>query len=179
VLAEELSVVDADSSLWSAVRPLLDNALRLEQQDDTCIWHGWRKSQMNAFLQCLPAHCTLLVGVWGTDEDDRELLILGCVCEVIEGEVHTIRTFEALADPDLPPVQELEAGFEHALALMHVARNQIAPVAWALFTDKTTWDEWLFAAGEDEGEIDKGAILASFAQQGRCVLLGSQASHHH
>ena len=177
MLAEELSVIDADSSLWSAVRPLLDNALRLEQQDDTYIWHGWRKSQMNAFLQRLPVHCTLLVGVWGMDEDERERLILGYVCEVIAGEVHTIRTFEALADPDLPSVQELEPGFEHALSLMRVARNQIAPVAWALFTDKTTWDEWLFAAGE--GEIDKGTVLASFAQQGRCVLLGSQASHHH
>jgi hypothetical protein len=179
VLAEELSIIDADSWLWSATRPLLDNALRLEQQDNTYSWHGWRKSQVNAFLRRLPAHCTLLVGVWGMSDDDREHLILGCVCEVIEGEIHTIRTFEALADPDLPSVQELEPGFEHALALMRAARNSIAPVAWALFTDKTTWDEWLFADREDGGEIDKGAVLASFAQQGRCVLLGSQASHHH
>jgi hypothetical protein len=179
VLADELSVIDADSRLWSAARPLLDNALRLEQQDETYIWHGWRKSQVNAFLQSLPVHCTLLVGVWGTSEEDREQLILGCACEVVEGEICTIRTFEALADPDLPSVHELEPGFEHALALMRVARISIAPVAWALFTDKTTWDEWLFAAGEDEGEIDKGTVLASFAQQGRCVLLGSQASHHH
>jgi hypothetical protein len=179
VLADELSVIDADSRLWSAARPLLDNALRLEQQDETYIWHGWRKSQVNAFLQSLPVHCTLLVGVWGTSEEDREQLILGCACEVVEGEICTIRTFEALADPDLPSVHELEPGFEHALALMRVARISIAPVAWALFTDKTTWDEWLFAAGEDEGEIDKGTVLASFAQQGRCVLLGTQASHHH
>jgi hypothetical protein len=167
VLADELSVIDADSRLWSAARPLLDNALRLEQQDETYIWHGWRKSQVNAFLQSLPVHCTLLVGVWGTSEEDREQLILGCACEVVEGEICTIRTFEALADPDLPSVHELEPGFEHALALMRVARISIAP------------DEWLFAAGEDEGEIDKGTVLASFAQQGRCVLLGSQASHHH
>lgn len=179
MLAEELSVIDADSTLWSAARPLLDNALRLEQQDDVYIWHGWRKSQVNAFLQRLPAHCTLLVGVWGASEDSQEQLILGVVCEVIEGAIHTIRTFESLADPDLPAVQELEPGFEHALELMRVVRNRIAPVAWALFTDKTTWDEWLFAAEEGEGEIDKGAVLASFAQQGRCVLLGSQASHHH
>jgi hypothetical protein len=179
VLADELSVIDADSRLWSAARPLLDNALRLEQQDETYIWHGWRKSQVNAFLQSLPVHCTLLVGVWGTSEEDREQLILGCACEVVEGEICTIRTFEALADPDLPSVHELEPGFEHALALMRVARISIAPVAWALFTDKATWDEWLFAAGEDEGEIDKGTVLASFAQQGRCVLLGTQASHHH
>jgi hypothetical protein len=179
VLAEELSVIDADSALWSAARPLLDNALRLEQGDGAYIWHGWRKSQVNAFLQRLPAHCTLLVGVWGAGEDDQEQLILGFVCEVIEGEIHTIRTFESLVDPDLPAVQELEPGFEHALALMRVVRNKIAPVAWALFTDKTTWDEWLFVAGENEGEIDKGSVLASFARQGRCVLLGSQASHHH
>jgi hypothetical protein len=183
VLAEELSLIDADSSLWSRIRPLLDIALRLEQHDDTYVWHGWRKSRLNAFLKSLPAHCTLVVGVWETGRDEegqeREQLILGCVCEVIEGEIHTIRTFEAFVDSDLPPIQALEPGFEHALAIMRVARIHVAPVAWALFTDKTTWDEWLFAVGEDGAEINKGDVLTSFAHQGRCVLLGSQATHHH
>jgi hypothetical protein len=182
VLAEELSVIDADSPLWGRMRPLLDIVLRLEQ-DDTWVWHGWSKSELNAFLQSLPMHCSLVVGVWETGIDERgqarEQLILGGVCEVIEAKIHTIRTFEALADPDLPPVQELEPGFEHALAIMRVARIQVAPVAWALFTDRTTWEEWLFVVGDDEAEINKGDVLASFAHQGRCVLLGSQATHHH
>lgn len=182
MLAEELSVIDADSSLWNKTRPLLDIALRLEQHDDSYVWHGWRKSQLNAFLQSLPAHCSLVVGVWETESEERsrerEQLILGCVCEVIEAEIHTIRTFEAFTDPDLPPLQQLEPGFEHALAIMRVARIHVAPVAWALFTDRTTWDEWLFATGEDAEAINKGDILASFAHQGRCVLLGSQATHH-
>lgn len=179
MLAEELSVIDADSELWQTARPLLDCALRLDQEDDSYIWHGWQKSQVDTFLQSLPTHCTLLVGVWNADSDEREQLVLGCVCEVIEGEIHTIRTFEALADPDLPPIKELEPGFEHAVALMRVVKNQVAPVAWALFTDKTTWDEWLFVAGEDGGAINKGSVLASLARQGRCVLLGSRAPHHH
>jgi len=188
VLAEDLSVIDADSSLWNAIRPILDAALRLEQNDDTYLWHGWSKRQINAFLGTLPTHCTLIIGVWDTviDEESNlecEVLIVGSVCEVIEHEVHSIRTFEALVPADLPSVEALEPGFEHAFALMRAARAQIAPVAWAVFTDKATWDEWLFAARDDTGgEVDKGKLLASFARQGRCVLMGSQASqasHHH
>lgn len=187
MLAEDLSVVDVNSLLWNAARPLLDAALRLEQNDDTYLWHGWSKQQINAFLGGLPAHCTLIIGVWNTvideqDQSEREVLMLGSVCEVIEGEVHSVRTFEAFVSDDLPSVEELEPGFEHAFALMRAARTRIAPVAWAVFTDKTTWDEWLFAASENGGEIDKGELLAFFARQGRCVLMGSQASqspHHH
>lgn len=187
MLAEELSVLDAGTSLWSTARPLLDAVLRLEQQDDSYAWHGWRKKQINAFLQALPAHCTLLVGVWESVPDvesrqEREKLFVGCVCEVAQGEIRSIRTFEALTEAGLPPVEELEPGAEHAYELMRAAKSQIAPVAWALFTDKPTWDEWLFADGNEGGEgnkSDKGELLAHFARQGRCVLMGSQTRHHH
>jgi hypothetical protein len=54
---------------------------------------------------------------------------------------------------------------------MRITGIQVAPVAWALFTDQTTWNEWLFA------EDDKDELIASLAKQGRCVLMGSQASH--
>ncbi len=186
MLAEELLVLDAGALLWQTVRPLLDAALRLEQKDNTYSWHGWNKQQINAFLQGLPQHCTLLVGVWETlvDEDEKpgtalehESLVVGFVCEVVDGEVHSLRTFEALNDVSLPSVQELEPGFEHAQKLMRVVKNQVAPVAWALFTDKTTWDEWLFAEGEDGDVIDKGELLASLARRGRCVLMGTQTAH--
>jgi hypothetical protein len=50
----------------------------------------------------------------------------------------------------------------------------VAPVAWALFMEKSAWDEWLFAGGDDSAVIDKGELLATFARQGRCVLLGGQ-----
>jgi hypothetical protein len=184
VLAEELSVLDAGTSLWSAVRPLLDVALRLEQQDSRYSWHGWRKKQINAFLQGLPVHCVLLVGVWDSVPDvesgqEREKLVVGCVCEVAQGEICSIRTFEALTAAGLPPVEELEPGAEHAYELMQAAKSQVAPVAWALFTDKPTWDEWLFAGGDESDESDKGELLAHFARQGRCVLMGSQTRHHH
>ena len=64
VLAEELCVLDGDSALWRPARPLLDAALRLEQNDDTYSWHGWNKQQIIAFLDQLPQKCSLVVGVW-------------------------------------------------------------------------------------------------------------------
>lgn len=181
VFAEELVVIDTDSALWEAVRPLVAAALRLDQQQEAS-WHGWNKEQITTFLRTLPEHCTLVCGVWDTltDEegDEREVLVLGCVCEVQRGEVLTVRTFEALQDEKLPPLQELEPGFEHAREIMRTIKAQIAPVAWALFTDKTTWDEWLLAEGNEGGVADKKTLLSLFAQQGRCVLMGSQAAHH-
>jgi hypothetical protein len=177
VLSKELLILDADSSLWHQIRPLLDAALRLEQKDEPYAWYGWHKQQIDAFLQRLPVHCTLLVGVWETLTDQREVLALGCVCEISEGEVCSIRTFEALSD--LPDLQELEPGSEHAFALMKATRVQVAPVAWALFTNKAMWDEWLFTEDVDGNIVDKGELLATFASQGRCVLLGNQTEHLH
>jgi hypothetical protein len=186
VLAEELSVLDADAPLWESARSLLDVAFRLEQNDETYAWHGWQKQQIDTFLQSLPPHSTLLVGVWETilEEDEpafqsREALVLGFVCEVVAGEVCSLRTLESLNDASLPPLAELEPGFEHARALMRVVKTQIASVAWALFTDKATWDEWLFAEGSATGRTDKGELLAELARQGRCVLMGTQTIQHH
>jgi len=199
VLEEELVVLDADSPLWNAARPLLAIALQIEQQDEGYSWHGWHKREITTFLKGLPAHCALLVGVWegnegGTGEEDQgmaahgehvemaqpaETLVLGCVCEVIEGEVHSIRTFDALVDAELPPVAQLEPGIQHALELIHVTKKQVAPVAWALFTDKATWDEWLFTENASEDASAKGELLAALALQGRCVLLGNQTAHYH
>jgi hypothetical protein len=178
VLSEELLILDADSALWQPIRPLLDAALQLEQKDESYCWHGWRKQQIGAFLRQLPARCTLLIGVWETSMDDqREALALGCICEVSAGEVCSVRTFEALSD--LPGVQALEPGFEHAFALMKATTAQVAPVAWALFTDRATWNEWLFTEEVNGKTMDKGELLATFATQGRCVLLGNQTRHHH
>jgi hypothetical protein len=178
VLAEELSVLDADAPLWQSVRPLLDAALRLDQNDDTYSWHGWNRQQIAAFLKRLPDHCTLLVGVWEAPANEQpgavlehESLVTGFICEVSGAEVHTLRTFEALDDADLPSIQELEPGFEDAQRLMRAVKNQLAPVAWALFTDTSTWNEWLFAEGQNGEVIDKGELLASFARLGRCVLM--------
>jgi hypothetical protein len=182
LFAEEFVVLDAESPLWVAARPLLDVALRLDQQGDAYLWHGWQKSYLETFLHGLPAHCSLLVGVWQAGEDasvQAEELVLGSICEVKEGEVCTLQTFTALSDPSLPPVQQLEPGYQHAFGLMRVVSSQVAPVAWALFTDKHTWDEWLFAEGEGEQHVDKGETLLTFAREGRCVLLGSQATHQH
>ena len=181
MLAEELIVLDADSSLWRTAHPLLDVALRLEQNDASYSWHGWNKQQMSDFLKNLPPQCSLVIGVWETMGDplEQEVLWLGVVCEVVEGEVCSIRTFEALSAAGLKSARQLEPGIEDALEIMRVARAQVAPVAWALFTDKATWDEWLFASDDDGGISDKGEILAAFARRGRCVLLGSQATQHH
>jgi len=182
VLAEELVVIDGDSQLWRAARPLLDVALRLEQNDDTYAWHGWGKEQIDIFLKNLPPLCSLVLGVWETVQGakgESEELRLGVVCEVVEGEVRSIRTFEALSATGLKPIHELEPGIDDALEIMRVARTQVAPVAWALFIEKAAWDEWLFAEERDGTVISKGDVLASLARQGRCVILGSQAAHHH
>jgi hypothetical protein len=182
VLIEEFVIIDPEASLWNAVCPLLDSALQLEREDSSYTWHGWRKEPVEAFLKGLPAHCALLVGVWDAesiageagDAQEREVLVLGCVCEVREGEICSLRTFEALvnADTNLPPARELEPGYQHAVELMRATRMQVAPVPWALFTDRATWHEWLFT------EDDKDELMASLARQGRCVLMGSQTSYH-
>ncbi len=176
VLAEELQIINADAPSWQAVRPLLSIATRLDN-DDAYIWHGWNKAQITAMLDRLPTHCTLLAAVWSdATEQQGERIVFSCICEIVNGEVKTVRTFEALSDEELPDLEHLEPGFEHALEIMRAVRQTIAPVAWALFTDKGTWDEWLYTG--DESVIDKGALLASFGQQGRCVLMGSQAQQH-
>ncbi len=189
MFTEELVVLDGNSTLWHAARPLLDAALRLELQDERYSWHGWSKEQISRFLRSLPAQCSVIVGVWemvpGTNgASELERLALGFVCEVVAGEVCSICTFEALMAAGLKSIEQLEPGIEDALEIMRVVRMQVAPVAWALFTDKATWDEWLFATGEDGAVIGKGELLASFVRQGRGVLLGggSQSymcpSHH-
>jgi len=184
VLADELVVLDADSHLWRAARPLLDAALRLDQHNDTYSWHGWDKQQMSRFLNNLPSLCSLVVGVWETipaevGTIEREELALGIVCEVVEGEIRSICTFEALASAGLKPIKQLEPGFDDAIEIMRAARKLVAPVAWALFIEKMAWDEWLFAGGDNGTVVDKGELLASFARRGCCVLMGSQTTHHH
>lgn len=193
MLAEELAVLDADSPLWSTARPLLDVALQLEQQDETFSWHGWDKRQVNQFLASLPSRCTLVVGVWdifqeqveGADEADeaaeqavRELLTIGLVCEVLDGVIHSIRTFNALLNAGLKPVEQLEPGIEDATEILRVVRTAITPAAWALFTDRATWNEWVYASDDEGHGMNKGELLATFVRQGRCVLLGGQIHHH-
>jgi hypothetical protein len=184
LLAEELSIIDVDSPLWSTARPLLAVALQLEQNEDTYVWHGWNKMQIEAFLRGLPLHCTLVVGVWETTEgengsEDYEKLVMGIVCEVLDGQIQSLRTFAALSAASLPLLEELEPGFEHAREIIRAAKVEIAPVAWAMFTDKTTWDEWLLVTADDGGVVDKGQLLAAFGRQGRCVFMGSETTHHH
>jgi hypothetical protein len=187
VLAEDFVVVDVNSPSWSAIRPYVEAALQLEQNEASFTWHGWDKHHIDAFLQSLPSPCTLLVAVW-EDADEvagnsdlqstQEMLTIGCVCEVVAGAVHSIRTFEALQDDNLPPLEVLEPGYQHAFELMRVAAKLVAPVAWALFTDKRTWHDWIFVESNHEVTIDKGELLTALVQQGRCVLMGTQTTHH-
>ncbi|MBO0780721.1 MAG: hypothetical protein J2P37_18010, partial [Ktedonobacteraceae bacterium] len=130
MLAEELVVLNADAPFWDPIRPLLKVALRLEQNETTYSWHGWKKQMLEDLLASLPAHCALVVGVWKTmtdqqeDEEGHEALALSCVCEIVKGQVRSLRTFEALTDAGLPPIQELEPGYEHACEIMRVVRMQ-------------------------------------------------------
>jgi hypothetical protein len=180
MISEELVVLDGNSALWKAARPLLVAALRLDRRDDGYSWHGWNKEQIGVFLKQLPSRCSLVLGVWeivpGTSGiEECENLIIGLVCEVVDGSISSVRTFESLV---LKSVERLEPGIQDALEVMRQARMQVAPVAWALFIDKVTWETWLFAEGVDGAIIDKGELLASFVRQGRCVLLGSSGESH-
>lgn len=181
MIAETLQVIDAKSALGLALRPLIDAALRLENNDTGYVWHGWDKHSIEAFLQSLPAKCCLVVGVWESlppvegEVFGEEHLALGCACGVLAGEIQVIYSFEALAGAGLKPVAQLEPGLPDALEIMRAAKKIIAPVAWALFTDRDTWNEWVY--GGDERQADKAEQLVALARQGRCVLLGSQAGH--
>ncbi len=184
MLAEELLVIDGDALLFRPARFLIDIALRLDQDDGAYCWHGWKKQQIERFLESLPSPCSLVVGVWEAvpadgEAAERERLALGCVCELRDGVVRTIRTFESLTGVGLKAVDQLEPGIDDALEIMRASRT-IAPVAYALFIEKAAWDEWLFAGGDDGSVVDKGEVLASLARQGRCVLMGSSvAGHNH
>ena len=48
--------------------------------------------------------------------------------------VRSVPLNEALIAAGLKPIKQLEPGYEDALEIMRMARVQIAPVAWALFT---------------------------------------------
>jgi hypothetical protein len=181
VLAEEFLVLDGEDIFWQMARPLLEAALRLERADEVFVWHGWQKSQIEAFLTRLPSPCSLVAGVWDTlpatsIKTSEDKLVLGVVCAVEQGEVRALGTFASLVAVGLKPVNELEIGMEDALEIMHYARRKVAPVAWALFIEKTAWDEWIFAAEESGEALDKGEVLSRLARQGRCVLMGSQAA---
>ncbi len=180
MLAEELLIFNGEGALWQMARPLLEAALRLEQNDDMYTWHGWRKRRIDVFLSALPSPCSLVIGVWDTlpatsTRPAQDKLVLGVTCKVEEGVVRSICTFDQFASAGLKPVDELEIGMEDALEIMYYARKQVAPVAWALFIEKPAWDEWLFTP------TDKGALLDKLASHGRCVLMGSQATsyEHH
>ncbi len=185
MFAEEFLVVDGDSPLWGALGPLLNVALRLDQSDGSMIWHGWRKSPIERFLGQLPSPCSLLVCVWEPTSIDEEIgserLVLGALCEVVNAEVRTVRSVQALFAEGTRSIVEMEPGISDAMELMRLAKREVAPVAWGLFTDKRTWDEWLLTeiSGEPPSPVDKEDLLASLARQGRCVLLGSEVSNNH
>ena len=179
MLAKELIVFDSDSPLWLSISPLLDIALRFEQNDETYSWNGWSKQQIRDFLNSLPSRSSLVVGVWETIPEkegspEYENLVLGLICEIIDGQVYSIRTFDALTIAGLKPSKLLEPGVDDAREIIRLTEQLVAPVAWALFMEKSTWDEWLFTAGDDGIVIDKGQQLATFTHRGRCVLMGRQ-----
>ncbi len=179
MLAEEFIVLDSDSPLWMSTSPLLDIALRFDQNDETYSWNGWNKQQIRDFLNSLPSQSSLVVGVWETIPEKEgspecENLALGLIFEIIDGEICSIRTFDALTIGGLKPSNQLEPGIDDAWEIIRQTEKLVAPVAWALFTEKSTWDEWLFASEDDGNVVDKGQQLTTFTRQGRCVLLGRQ-----
>jgi len=183
LFAEEFIVIDSDSPLWLSTSSLLHVALRFELNNEVCCWNGWNKRQIQIFLDSLPARSSLVVGVWETKIEKEgspecEKLAVGLVCEIIDGEVSSIRTFDALTVGGLKPSNQLEPGIDDAREIIRYTEKLVAPVAWALFTEKSTWDEWLFANVDESTLVDKGQQLTTFAQQGRCVLMGSQTKYH-
>ena len=183
MIAEEFIVIDRDSPLWLSTSPILDAALRFEKNNEVYLWNGWNKQLIQSFLNSLPSRSSLVVGVWETKAEkegspEYEQLVIGLVCEVIDGEVSSMRTFDALTVGGLKPSNQLEPGIDDAREIIRYTEKLVAPVAWALFTEKSTWDEWLFANVDESTGVDKGQQLITFAQKGRCVLLGSQTKYN-
>ena len=183
MIAEELIVIDSDSPLWLSTIPIFEDVLRFVQDKEVYLWNGWSKQQIQSFLNSLPSRSSLVVGVWETKAEkegkhEYEKLVIGLVCEVIDGEVISIRTFDALTVEGPKPSNRLEPGIDDAREIIGYSEILVAPVAWALFMEKSTWGEWLFANVDESTAVDKGQQLATFAQQGRCVLMGSQTKYH-
>ncbi|HYX48389.1 MAG TPA: hypothetical protein VE843_01505 [Ktedonobacteraceae bacterium] len=183
MFAEEFIVIDADSPLWSSARPLLDLAVRLDQNEETYSCNGWNKRQIRGFLDSLPSRSSVIVGVWETipekeGSSEHENLFIGLVCEIIDGEINSIRTFDALTLGGLKPSNQLEPSIDDAQEIIGHVEKLVAPVTWALFTEKSTWDEWLLANLDDSIEVDKGKQLIALVHQGRCVLMGRQTKYH-
>ena len=136
MFAEEFIVIDCDSPLWLSTRPLLDIAVRLDQNEETYSWNGWNKRQVKGFLDSLPSRSSLVVGVWETipekeGSDECENLFIGLVCEIIDGEVNSIRTFDALTRVGLKPSNQLEPSIDDAREIIRHAEKLVAPVGWA------------------------------------------------
>lgn len=183
MLAEEFKVIDSDSTLWLSSNSLLDIVRRFEEQNEAYSWNGWNNQQIRNFLQSLPARSSIVVGVWETiaEKDgsaESEKLVIGLICEVIHGEVYSIRTFDALSSDGLKPSNQLEPGIDDARKIILYTEKLVAPVAWALFTEKTTWDELLFSSVDNGTVVDKAQQLAALIHQGRCVIMGNKTKYH-
>jgi hypothetical protein len=183
LLAKEFIVFESVAPLWLSTRTLLDIALRIDQNDETYSWNGWSKQPIRDFLNSLPSPSSLVAGVWETipgreGSPECENLVIGLICEIIDGEVCSVRTFDALTVGGLKSSNQLEPGIDDALEIIRQTEKLVAPVAWALFTEKSTWDEWLFAVEKDGIAVDKGQQLIAFTRHGRCVLMGSQTIYN-
>jgi hypothetical protein len=183
LIAKEFTVFDSDSPLWQPVSTWLDVALRFDKNDESFSWNGWEKQPIREFLNSLPSPSSLVAGIWETipEKDGRpecENLVIGLICEIISGEVYSVRTFDALTLGGLKSSNQLEPGIDDAWEIIRQTEKLVAPVAWALFTEKSTWDEWLFASEKDGIAVDKGQQLTTFTRQGLCVLMGSQTIYN-
>jgi hypothetical protein len=180
VLAEELVVFNGEGPLWQTARPLLDAALRLENLDDSAVWHGWRKREINVFLQSLPSPSSLIAGIWETlpateNRPAQDKLVLGVVCKVEQGEIRSFGTWETLVSAGLKSLDTLEIDMNDILEVMHYARRQFAPVAWALFGDRSAWNRW-FLSDDEDALLKKADLLRQLVARGRIVLMGSQTA---
>jgi hypothetical protein len=183
LLAKEFIVFDSDSALWLPVSTLLEIAQRFDQNDETFSWNGWRKQPIRDFLNSLPSPSSIVAGVWETIPEKEgspecENLVIGLICEIINGKVFSVRTFDALTVGGLKSANQLEPGIEDAREIIRQTEKLVAPVAWAIFTEKSAWDELLFAGEEDGIVVGKGQQLTTFTSQGRCVLMGSQTKYN-
>jgi hypothetical protein len=124
-----------------------------------------------------------VVGVWETISEnagiaESERMVIGLICEVIHGEVHSIRTFDALSANGLKPSNQLEPGVDDAREIILYTEKLVAPVSWAFFTEKTTWDALLFSSVDNGTMVDKAQQLAALIHQGRCVIMGNKTKYH-
>jgi hypothetical protein len=117
-------------------------------------WNGWRLGDIKAFVESLPAECTLTLGVL-----DQGRVAIGLIVVLHQGVVDCVTTFEAL---DLPK-DNLHVCPELMETIWQQLDQKFTPPAAVFLCTPAVFEEWL-AAG------DKRLVIQQAEDAGTALL---------